>query len=62
MLTKFGINNTRSEKSTPTVKNGAFKKIVACKACGCKCEKSCPSEELCDMSVLKCPKCGQEIR
>lgn len=61
MLTKFGVNNTRSQKVSPPVR-GPFKKLVVCKYCGCKCEKTCLTEELCDLSVLKCPKCGKEIK
>jgi len=62
MLTKFGINNTRAERSAPTVKDAAFTKVIICKNCGCKCEKSCPSEEICMASILKCPKCGSDIK
>lgn len=62
MLTKFGINNIKAEKSSPTVKSASFKKIVICNNCGCKCEKICPSEHVCDASVLKCPKCGNNIK
>jgi len=62
VLTKFGVNNTRIERSTRTVKSAPYKKIVTCKKCGCKCEKSCPSEKECTVSVLECPKCGAPVK
>jgi len=33
-------------------------KIVKCD-CGTKFVKSCPSKEVCDISKVKCPKCGE---
>lgn len=67
MLEKFGVNSTRAEKSGPTVKNGikmedeTYQKIVLC-SCGKKFVKSCPNKDVCDISILKCPHCGNDIK
>jgi hypothetical protein len=66
MLKKIGINTTRQQKQGPNIKDGIpkkaarFKKIVTC-ACGCKMEKSCENEWVCDITNLLCPKCGEVI-
>lgn len=65
MLKKFGINSTRAEKKGPTVKNAIaeerHEKVVLC-SCGKKFVKSCPNADVCDISVLKCPHCGADIK
>lgn len=65
MLKKFGVNSTRAEKKGPVVKNGIkdepYEKVVLC-ACGKKFVKSCPNKDVCDISVLKCPHCGENIK
>jgi len=65
MIVKRGINTTREEKSGPTVRKGIasssknkFRKIVTCSNCKTKLEKSCENEMFCEISVLKCPRCG----
>lgn len=63
-MIKTGVNNTRAEKAGPIVRKGignSVKKVVTCSVCKCKLEKSCPNEMLCEVSVLKCPKCGTEV-
>ncbi len=64
MMKKIGINTTRTQKAGPKVRNGiekkVFSKVVTC-SCGCKVEKSCPNEYVCDISELVCPKCGKKI-
>lgn len=68
MLTKKGINTVRAEKSGPNVKQGIamqsnkrYKKVVTCSNCSAKLEKDCPSELDCDISQLKCPRCGNPV-
>jgi len=65
MLKKFGVNSTRSEKNGPVVKNAIeekrAEKIVVC-GCGKKFIKSCPNKDVCDISILKCPHCGADIK
>lgn len=65
MMNKFGINSTRAEKSGPVVKDAIIEqraeKIVVC-SCGKKFIKSCPNQDVCDISILKCPHCGADIK
>jgi hypothetical protein len=66
MMEKFGVNSIFSEKKGPIVKNAIkeddlFEKIVLC-SCGKKFVKSCPNKEVCDISILKCPHCGADIK
>lgn len=66
MLTKTGVNSTRSQKCGPTVREGvkagkAFKKVVKCAVCNAKLEKSCSNEMVCEISTLKCPRCGTDV-
>ena len=42
-------NKPQSERHSKTVKCG----------CGTKFVKSCPSKEICDISKVRCPKCGE---
>lgn len=65
MLVKNGINTTRAQKDGPTMRKGivgSVKKIVTCSVCKCKLEKSCPNEMMCEISILKCPKCGSDVK
>jgi hypothetical protein len=68
MLVKKGVNTTREEKSGPTVKEGIastsrnkFKRIVTCSHCKTKLEKCCDNEMVCEISILKCPRCGANV-
>lgn len=65
MMKKLGVNTTRAEKSGPVVKNAIkekpYEKVVIC-SCGKKFVKSCPNKDVCDISVLKCPACGADIK
>lgn len=65
MLFKKGINTTREEKTGPTVKQGittqAHKKVVKCPNCKAVLEKSCSSAMVCEISTMKCPKCGTMV-
>lgn len=65
MMKKLGINTTRAEKAGPVVKNGikedSYERVVIC-SCGKKFVKSCPNKDVCDISVLKCPHCGANIK
>lgn len=65
MMKKFGVNETRAEKRGPVVKDAVASKsrhvkVVTCE-CGTRLEKSCPDELACELSSLKCPKCGKEV-
>lgn len=63
MMKKFGVNSTRSEKSGPKIKKGIAlrkSKIITCE-CGAKLEKCCDNDLTCEISVLKCPKCGRDV-
>ena len=63
MMKKYGVNNTRAEKSGPTVKNAiSHRKMVVCGGCKKRFEKECPSEEICDISAVCCPYCGASIK
>lgn len=64
-MVKRGINETRAEKSGPTVKKGITreskdKKIIKC-ACGAVLEKSCPDPLTCEISSVTCPNCGRSV-
>ena len=64
MMLKKGINSTREEKRGPTVKSGiaaAHKKVVRCGNCNAVLEKSCSNSLVCEVSSLKCPKCGAMV-
>ena len=68
MMKKIGINTTRFEKNTPPIKWGIaaskvsrFSKRVTCPSCGAKLEKCCDNEMVCEISTVKCPKCGAEV-
>lgn len=65
MIIKKGVNETRAEKSGPTVKKGItakdkYRKIIKC-ACGAMLEKCCKDELTCEVSVVMCPKCGAQV-
>jgi uncharacterized protein (UPF0212 family) len=65
MLKKFGITTTRALKSGPVVKDAAAQeedhsKMVTC-SCGAKLEKRCRNKYVCDVSVMRCPKCGAKV-
>ena len=65
MLVKRGINSTRAEKTGPTVKQGisakTHKKIVRCSSCNSVLEKTCSDALVCEISSMKCPKCGELV-
>lgn len=65
MMTKRGINETKAEKTGPTVKQGItsskrHKKVLKC-ACGALLEKECGDALTCEVSSVKCPKCGKLV-
>ena len=68
MLTKIGIVTNRAKKAGPNVHDAMevkasrkFAKKITC-ACGAELVKECPSEAMCDVSVLTCPHCGAKVR
>ena len=68
MMKKVGVNTTRFEKNGPAVKKGIsvpkaerFSKRVVCPSCGARLEKTCDNEMLCEISTVKCPKCGADV-
>ena len=69
MLVKKGVNTTREEKNGPTVRSGIssnkgkgrFRRTITCSNCNAKLEKCCENEMFCEISVLKCPRCGAKV-
>jgi hypothetical protein len=59
MMTKTGVNTTRAEKRTAG--KSLVRKVVRCKSCGRKFEKTCPSDGACEIVHTTCPKCGGEL-
>jgi hypothetical protein len=66
MLIKNGIVTNRAKKAGPNVHDAIkaskkFAKKVLC-SCGAELVKECPSEAMCDVSVLTCPHCGAKVK
>ena len=61
-MNKFGVNSTRAEKRITTSMSADYKKTVVCASCGKKFVKQCPNEDICDISILRCPNCGADIK
>lgn len=68
MLLKKGINTSYEKKTGPNVKEGIatpkdkkHTRSVVCSGCGARLEKQCHNEMMCEISVLKCPKCGASV-
>lgn len=69
MLTKIGVVTNREKKAGPNVPDAfevkmakKFTKNVTCPSCGAELVKECPSEAMCEVSVLECPHCGAKVR
>jgi len=69
MLTKIGVVTNREKKAGPNVQDALevkaskkFTKKVTCPSCEAELVKECPSEAMCEVSVLKCPHCGASVR
>jgi hypothetical protein len=68
MMLKRGVNTTREEKNGPTVRRGIsspakrrFRKVLTCPNCKTRLEKFCENEMFCEISSLKCPRCGEIV-
>lgn len=68
MLVKKGIVTTRETKNGPTVKQGIsavtnkkHTRTIICQNCKAKLEKSCKNELVCEVLVVKCPRCGAPV-